>query len=181
MEFTAQSAALKGDIDVVQDHEDAQDTQEDAQEDGGEQFDDWSDAEEEEAVTSLFSSARLASVKELIQYDLEHTGFDLNSTVQAHCRDELDFIKLINFIRKHVSQGLQQAELADLIATKAFQDDQYMRPVLENDSLLYLFEEAFDFPEDDPAAEEVPANAKAQQTEEQIEAALDAIDHKGLE
>lgn len=50
----------------------------------------------------------------------------------------LETIKMINFIRSEVKRG---NITPDLSSKSAFEDDQYLRPVLEDDVLLYSLED----------------------------------------
>lgn len=111
-------------------------------------LEDW--VEEGEAMKSLFNEDRLDTVSSLISHDLDLFGFDLRSVVREYCSDDdLSVIKLINFIRSNVAKQpveLINAEfisnLVQSIGTKEFiQNDEYMKPVIEDDPLLFLYEE----------------------------------------
>lgn len=112
-------------------------------------FDDWiEDDEEIVRIKSLFDSHYLNSVKALLEYDSKTYQFNLQEIVYEICHDEIDFIKLINFLRKTIqtNQTINNAELTQLVLNKQFlQDDTNMIPVLEDDPLLFLFEEYFSF------------------------------------
>lgn len=111
-------------------------------------LEDW--VEEGEAMKSLFNDDRLESVTALINHDLEQFGFDLRSIVHEYCNeDDLSVIKLINFIRSNVSKQPSDSINAEFISnliqsigTREFmQNDEYMKPVIEDDPLLFLYEE----------------------------------------
>lgn len=110
-------------------------------------LEDW--VEEEEKIKSLFNDDRLESVEQLVAHDREMFGFDLKSIVSQNCSDDIEVIKLINFIRSKVST--QETDtispefisgLVETICSKDFiQNDAFMKPFIEDDPLLYLYEE----------------------------------------
>lgn len=127
---------------------------------------DWSDLEADcEPCQSLFSSNTFDSARECLDYDGEMTGFDFASFrrdngssltvyyVDKCFRADLDFcltaldfyqsVKLINFIR---SRRLSSASAADIIkeikSTDVWTSEKFLQPVLENDALLFSFEDA---------------------------------------
>lgn len=112
-------------------------------------LEDWVEEGDENSIKSLFNEDRLESVDLLITHDRELFGFDLRSIVAQNCTDDLSVIKLINFIRSTVAVQPQDAinaafvsGLVESIGTKEFiQKDEYMKPVIEDDALLYLYEE----------------------------------------
>jgi hypothetical protein len=116
-----------------------------------EDFNEWNDDEMEQIeVKSLFTETRLLSINDLIELDKQLFGFDLRSHVADYCTEDLSYIKLINFIRRFVSSHLpvtrEIIELldAELLKKEFLADDMNMRPVLEDDPLLFMYEEAFD-------------------------------------
>lgn len=113
-------------------------------------LDDWvEDADDDVQIKSLFNHDHLASVDLLVTHDLDLFKFDLKSTVSEHCTDDISVIKLINFIRSAVAtqavDGVTQEFVSLLIqrieGKEFLQNDDYMMPVLEDDPLLYLYEE----------------------------------------
>ncbi len=58
-------------------------------------------------------------------------------TIPLSGLDFLDTVKLINYIRSEVQQGKNNPS----ISRPAFQDDKYLKPVLEDDALLYSFDD----------------------------------------
>ena len=117
-----------------------------------EDLEDWVEEEEEIRIKSLFNDDILSSVEMLVAHDAELFKFDLKLVVTSVCSDDVGVIKLINFIRAmvadvtvHQDEEVNEAfiiELTKQIVTKEFmQNDVYMKPVIEDDPLLYLYED----------------------------------------
>jgi protein arginine N-methyltransferase 3 len=128
-----------------------------------EAWDDWED-NEGEGFGSLFSDARLGSVKEVLAHDLQATGFNLQqyraqvgheklryrrrrlatppSDTPCHSPclqrglDQVGTIRLINYIRAVVAVG-QDPLPALQGGTQPWSDDAYLRPFLPDDGLLF--------------------------------------------
>jgi hypothetical protein len=141
-----------GDEPVDDDHSDEGD------ESDKDDFRDWQaedgEDEEESAVKSLFCAQKLPSLAELVEHDKKHFGFDLQAVVKDVCEDDFSFIKLINFIRSSVKEREAEtsskedlvASVTSLIESRVFLDGEtYLKPVLESDPLLFLFDELFEF------------------------------------
>jgi hypothetical protein len=113
-------------------------------------FDEWVEDDDSEPVKSLFSEQQLPSIQALIEHDRERFGFDLQQVVSSHCTDDISYIKLINFLRTTV-QAMSNADTTAIIAKldeeiskhTFLEGDVYMRPVLPEDPLLYLYEDFF--------------------------------------
>jgi hypothetical protein len=121
-------------------------------------FNDWQadeDEDEDSYVKSLFCSTKLRSITELIEHDKVNFHFDLVATVKEYCSDDFSYIKLINFIRTilYQEQRREQCSISEIIdflsseLTKRefLEGDTYLKPVDENDPLLFLFDEIFEF------------------------------------
>lgn len=114
-------------------------------------LDDWIDDEEDDKllIKSLFDNSQFPTVESLLHYDSEVYKFDLRQIIHDQFHDDISIIKLINFIRFKVSSveidNISDAFIAEiirLVGTKEFlTDDIYMKPVLEDDPLLYLYED----------------------------------------
>lgn len=114
-------------------------------------LDDWIDDEEDDKllIKSLFDNSQFPTVESLLHYDSEVYKFDLRQIIHDQFHDDISIIKLINFIRFKVSSveigsisDVFIAEIIRLVGTKEFlSDDIYMKPVLEDDPLLYLYED----------------------------------------
>lgn len=152
--------------------------EEESDSEGG--FEDWESDEETEQypVQSLFSNQILSSVKDLIEHEKQKYGFDLRSVVEKVGYGDMSLIMLVNYIRHTVRERLssKDGEIdADFIknlesnaSSCAFlNDERYMRPVLQDDALLFNLREALigasdhDFgDEDDDDSKEVTGKAK---------------------
>jgi protein arginine N-methyltransferase 3 len=113
-------------------------------------LDDWVEDDQVE-IKSMFNNDIVHSVDELVAHDLDMFGFDLRSAVQDSARDDLTVIKLINFLRSEVQkrggEAIDEAFITMLksaVDSKAYvEGDTYMKPVIEEDPLLFMYEEAF--------------------------------------
>lgn len=160
--FGANSAAACGGDEenrqqVVSAEEPVDDRSDEGDESDKDDFRDWQaeDGEdEEEAVKSLFCSQKLPSLAELVEHDKKIFGFDLQAVVKDVCQDDFSYIKLINFIRSSVKEKEAEASSKEdlvasvtrLIESKVFLDGEtYLKPVIESDPLLFLFDELFEF------------------------------------
>jgi protein arginine N-methyltransferase 3 len=120
------------------------------------EFNDWVEDEDESlSVQDLFSSATFPSISLMMEHDKNSFDFDLKDIVQTVCKDTYEYIKLINFIRSTASTlpNISKEQVADVknqILNKSFlEGEQYLKPVLENDPLLFIYEENFSLEEDD--------------------------------
>jgi len=114
-------------------------------------LEDWIDDEEDDKVLikSLFDDSHFPTVESLLHYDSEVYKFDLRQIIHDQFHDDISIIKLINFIRFKVS-SLEKSSISDVFITEIIRlvgtneflsDDIYMKPVLEDDPLLYLYED----------------------------------------
>lgn len=117
----------------------------------------WSDAEEDEEETqeviSLLDDRVFPDVMSMLAHCKEKHGFDFLGVRQ---RLQLDFygcIKLVNFIRQRVHEGLPVTED---IAWSAIDQEQYLKPVLDDDAVILALD---DLPELAPAAAQGGGNA----------------------
>lgn len=120
-------------------------------------FEDWSEEEgEEEQFTSLFSQTTFPSIQALLDNERTNNNFDLIQIARDVCKDEIDFIKLVNFVRRSANEEkLGPEDVKALVyAQKYTGDDKYMIPVLADDALLFRFEDMIVFSDD---ADEVEA------------------------
>ena len=66
-----------------------------------ETFSDWEE-ENDVFIVSLFSHFSSGDIKEVFEHDLLNFKFNIKDIASKFCVDEVDLIKLINFIRKQV-------------------------------------------------------------------------------
>jgi protein arginine N-methyltransferase 3 len=156
---TSEEEEVNQEIDeqVQQQHQgEGSDEEDNSVEQEDKEFNEWVEDEEEAIrVKSLFSDTQLGSIESLIEHDKQKFQFDLKQVVEDVCTDDLSFIRLINFIRSSVNEisevsAAQVSEITETIYSKVFlNEDRFMRPAQENDPLLYLYEDIFDFGDGD--------------------------------
>ncbi|KAF8948804.1 hypothetical protein BGZ47_002386 [Haplosporangium gracile] len=116
----------------------------------GDQDNGWDDWEDEDGMAAadpkcLFCAEIFPSAREVFDHCTKTHGFDF---LRSRQRLQLDFyqsIRLINYLRKQTQDKPAEAEQTTsfvLEGKEAFlADDQYLRPVIEDDSLLFAFED----------------------------------------
>ncbi|KAK8086845.1 hypothetical protein PG994_001819 [Apiospora phragmitis] len=114
----------------------------------------WNDVEEDEEtqeVISLLDDRVFPDVVTMLAHCKEAHKFDFLALRQKLRLDFHGCVKLVNYIRQRVHEGLPVSE-QDI--TKALiEDDQYLKPVLEDDAVIIGL---FDLPELEP--EQAPAS-----------------------
>ncbi|KAF2480148.1 hypothetical protein BDY17DRAFT_303309, partial [Neohortaea acidophila] len=83
----------------------------------------------------------------------EHS-FDFLEIRRLHALDFYSTIKLVNYIRSAVADG-KPPDVPDLADPAVWADDRFMKPVLEDDALLYSLDEVVDFGGDGPVQDVV--------------------------
>ena len=111
-------------------------------------FDDWvEDNDEVISVKSLFNEEMLSSISALVTHDMTNYRFDLKDVMQRLCKDDRAAIMLINFIRKQVAatDTINEQWITELRRrldeNEFFNDESNMMPFLEDDPLLFLYED----------------------------------------
>ncbi|KAK5324894.1 Ribosomal protein arginine N-methyltransferase rmt3 [Exophiala xenobiotica] len=103
----------------------------------------WEDVEQDEesiTVVSLFDDKIFPDAAGMLAYCRDSYGFDIWKLRQDFGLDFLDLIKLVNYVRSEVKAGNTHPE----ISTKSvFEDDKFLKPVLEDDALLYSMDDVF--------------------------------------
>ncbi|EER42230.1 type I ribosomal protein arginine N-methytransferase Rmt3 [Histoplasma capsulatum H143] len=97
----------------------------------------WDDVEldeESEPVISLFSDKVFPDARAMLNDCKENFHFDLVRVQKDLGLDFLGTIRLVNYIRSEVKTGNLTP---DVSSAALFDDEQYLRPVLEDDALLY--------------------------------------------
>ncbi|KAL2834966.1 S-adenosyl-L-methionine-dependent methyltransferase [Aspergillus cavernicola] len=104
----------------------------------------WEDVEpddETQPVVGLFSDKVYPNIQSMLKESKEKHNFDLRRIQKELDLDFLDTIKLVNYIRSQVKDG----NLAPDVSSKnKFQDEAYLKPVLEDDALLYSLDDIED-------------------------------------
>ncbi|KAF7509947.1 hypothetical protein GJ744_007261 [Endocarpon pusillum] len=110
--------------------------------------DGWEDVEsdvEDRTFKSLFEDKWFGDITEMLQYDKEKHDFDYVKLKNQLNLDFLDRVQLINFVRAEVKAG---NALPKVWTTALFEDEQYLKPTMEDDAVLYslddIDEAAFD-------------------------------------
>ncbi|KAG0175758.1 hypothetical protein DFQ29_007058 [Apophysomyces sp. BC1021] len=125
-----------------------------------EAWDDWeSDDQENSESKCLFCEQIFNKPVETFEHCKTAHGFDFLGVKRSLNLDFYQTIRMINYIRQ---QALTQPDLA---ATKTFtmsgcekflENDEFLKPVLENDALLFAFEELDIADDDDDVEQQVP-------------------------
>jgi len=108
----------------------------------------WEDAEpdqEEFQFISLLDDEVFTDIHTMLKHCKEKHNFDF---LQVRQRLGLDFygnIKLVNYIRSQVHSG---QNVSQDISKAEFEDDKYLKPVLEDDALLFSLDELPEVTED---------------------------------
>ncbi|KAL4962355.1 protein arginine methyltransferase RmtB [Aspergillus stella-maris] len=104
----------------------------------------WEDLEpddETQPVVGLFSDKVYPDARSMLQESKDKHNFDLKKLQKDLDLDFLDTIKLVNYIRSSVKDGNLTP---DLSSKEKFQDEAYLKPVLEDDALLYSLDDIED-------------------------------------
>jgi type I protein arginine methyltransferase len=122
----------------------------------------WEDLEDDtEAITvvSLFDNKTFPSAKEMLLHCKDSHDFDIWTIRSGMGLEFIDLIKLVNYIRSEVQKGNSKP---DTSSTSNFADDKYLKPVLEDDALLYSLDDVFE----DSEAESGPQDEVVQLREQ---------------
>ncbi|XP_044964684.1 probable protein arginine N-methyltransferase 3 [Hordeum vulgare subsp. vulgare] len=117
---------------------------EDEEEEGEEGWDDWESDGDDAAgggggLLCLFCSAWFDSDTSLFAHCGNEHGFDFHKLVRELGLDFYGCIKLINFVRSKVAENKSWscAEISQLEGKVPWADDSYLKPFMEDDSLLH--------------------------------------------
>ncbi|KAI4085963.1 MAG: hypothetical protein LQ344_007973 [Seirophora lacunosa] len=109
--------------------------------------DEWKDVESENVIASFVSfggSIKYPKIEEFLEDARDRYGVDLISIKNSHGLDTFGMIKLINFVRSQVRQGLSHP---DVSPERFIEGDEYLKPVIEDDAVLYSIDDIFDLAE----------------------------------
>jgi protein arginine N-methyltransferase 3 len=104
----------------------------------------WLDLESDEEsipITSFFTSQTFPTVAAMLEDSIKNHGYNFAEDVQKLQLDFHGAVKLVNFIRDHVKNGLS---LPKDISSQDLEDEKYLRPVLENDALIFSLDEVLE-------------------------------------
>ncbi|KAM3383947.1 hypothetical protein ACQJBY_008537 [Aegilops geniculata] len=126
------------------DGDDYEDDEDEEEEEGEEGWDDWESDGDDAAgggggLLCLFCSARFDSDGPLFAHCGSEHGFDFHKLVRELGLDFYGCIKLINFVRSKVAEnkGWSCAEISQLEGKVPWAEDSYLKPFMEDDSLLH--------------------------------------------
>lgn len=111
----------------------------------------WEDAEpdvEENQFVSLTDGELFTDILSMLKHCNDKHNFDFLAIREKLALDFYGNIKLVNFIRSQVQAG---KEIPSDITKDLFEDDRFLKPVLEDDAVLFTLD---DLPE---VTEQVPA------------------------
>ncbi|KAL8851933.1 MAG: hypothetical protein Q9221_003144 [Calogaya cf. arnoldii] len=117
--------------------------------------DEWKDIEPEDFGTSFVSfggNTRFSDLKDFLQDAKKNHGVDLLALSIRHGLETYGMIKLINYVREQVSQGLFRP---DVSPETFLEGDRYMKPFMNDDALLYSIDDILDV-----ANQTAPSSAK---------------------
>ena len=115
-------------------------------EDGAEEV--WWKAEGTNKCQDLFSAKTFFNAQQCLEYCRNIHGFNLKILKKRHSMDCFSFFRLVNYLRSQKpSPGLVMSLSSDAL----WQDDKYLKPVVEDDPLLMIDieEDVYDSIEDD--------------------------------
>jgi protein arginine N-methyltransferase 3 len=101
----------------------------------------WEDAEpdiEETQFKSLLDDEVFSNIPEMLKHCKEKHNFDFLAIRQKLGLDFYGNIKLINYIRFQVQEG---KKLPEDISKSDFEDEKFLKPVLEDDALLFSLDD----------------------------------------
>lgn len=104
----------------------------------------WLDVEpdvENIEVLSLFDGQIFPTLAEMLDYCKQQHNFDLLDNINRLQLDFLGAVKLINFVRSHVRD---KSSLPKQISHLDIDDERYLRPVIENDAVIFSLDEILD-------------------------------------
>lgn len=137
-------------------------------EDQKETFSDWDETETHFVVSLFDSNFSSPNINEILDYDAEKYNFDMRMISKKYCIDEIDLIKLINFVRKEVADYRKECAesneeiqmggefiggLKAQISSDEFMADCYAQSVLENDDYLVYLDDIMEFDDLDDESE----------------------------
>ena len=131
----------------------------------------WLDLESDEEsipITSFFSTQTFPTVAAMLEDSSKNHGFNFADHVQKLQLDFHGAVKLVNFVRDHVKNG---SPLPKDISEKDLEDEKYLRPVLENDALIFSLDEVLETLTNSQANGSNDANlaARNRELEEELE------------
>ncbi|KAH0832527.1 hypothetical protein AYO21_10659 [Fonsecaea monophora] len=104
----------------------------------------WEDIEQDEeplTIISLLDEATFPDAQSMLAHCRDTHGLDIWKLRQEFALDYLGLVRLVNYIRTEVKAGHTRPD----VSSKAlFDDEKYLKPVLEDDALLYSLDDVFE-------------------------------------
>ncbi|KAJ5326643.1 uncharacterized protein N7506_009745 [Penicillium brevicompactum] len=128
----------------------------------------WEDVEadeESQPVVGLFSEQVYPDARSMLKECKEKYNFDLLKIQKDLDLDFLDNIKLVNYVRSEVKNGNSNP---DVSSKSKFEDDAYLKPVLEDDALLYSLDDLTE-EQGDESAPSAETNRQVNELQEKLE------------
>ncbi|CEP18633.1 hypothetical protein [Parasitella parasitica] len=105
-------------------------------------WDDWSgDEQDQQDSQCLFCQQTFPQSTKTFKHMKEAHGFDFQFIRQSLCLDFYNCIRMINYIRQQVKINPEFINIDFNGSESFFNDDKYLQAVLDDDALLYTFEE----------------------------------------
>ncbi|KAJ3018093.1 Protein arginine N-methyltransferase 3 [Thoreauomyces humboldtii] len=143
-------------------------------------WDDWEENDAEECVCPFCHGAIASAAETFVHCKSEHS-FDFKAVRKALALDFYGSIRLINYVRT-CSKGADPCTAEKLTTggkTAAWlKDDTYLRPVQDDDPLLYAFEDDDEEEEDVYAAPVAAAKGVKLSVEDELRASVAAAEHR---
>ncbi|KKK18372.1 S-adenosylmethionine-dependent methyltransferase superfamily domain-containing protein [Aspergillus rambellii] len=101
----------------------------------------WEDVEpddETQPVVGLFSDKIYPDARSMLKESKDKHNFDIRRIQKEFDLDFLETIKLVNYVRSQVKSGNMTP---DFSSKDKFEDEIYLKPVLEDDALLYSLDD----------------------------------------
>ncbi|KIX03334.1 uncharacterized protein Z518_06886 [Rhinocladiella mackenziei CBS 650.93] len=142
----------------------------------------WEDVEQDEepiTIVSLFDERTFPDAKSMLVYCREHGDFDIWKLRQDLDLDFLGLIKLVNYVRSEVRAGKHPSHIS---SKSIFDDERYLKPVLEDDALLYSLDDVFeDGASSGPVSEVEQLRQQLADLQSQFAAYREQVEHAMLE
>lgn len=123
---------------------------------------------------SLFDANSFKTLPEMLEYCKQQHNFDLMANARRLRLDFLGTVKLVNFIRTYIES---QSALPERISAEDIDNERYLKPVLEDDAVLFSLDEVLETAGEDEKSASYIVNDAASDLERSkaLEAELQSI------